>query len=542
MTVTLFVAWGTYAATGCGNTIVGATGGDSGTPSGATGPSASGDGSVGSPDGGGGQPAGDGGLVLPDGAPGIAPNGRLLVPSPSASVTVVGVTTDDYVVYMDSSGIPTMAYAISLAPGSSPITLGPLDQDDDLVVSGRVALFESGENNAGVGTLSVWNSSLAKATQLSTTSCSANVGSSQYATSADGKYVLFFDGSDPACIGGTLTVAAVDGSMKTPVVPQVDLSGNLCSLMLAFGGDRGVAGYCVTGGDGGVVIDASLPEGGSTVNVATVSSFTGPAWPRTPVVVGAQPGVAVDPSGTEVVLVGANGTAAYPIGGGPPVSIDPNGELGNVSSKPGFLVNDGGTLLYTTTNLALARASTTVPATPTLLSDAGAFTDILFVSPDERWVIGTFNTSYYPDSDLYLAPAGAPGPTITLSSQLAATITGDAFTADSSHALYLTAVTKKQNGTLNAAPVAGGAPTVVATNAVAAYAVSGTKIIVDGDFDPNEGTAGVYVADVATTAPPRLLVSLANPYPFMNAARTSVIYTWSYETGASSGIWVLDVP
>jgi hypothetical protein len=457
-------------------------------------------------------------------------------------VSIVGVTTDDFVVYLDSSTVTPTVYAISLAAGSKPITIGLADQNDNVVVAGKVVLFEGNGNKNGVGQLSVWTSAASAASVISTASCSSTPQSGLYAVSADSKYVLFFDDSDTSCITGTLTVVGADGSGKAALDPSVDLAGNYCSLMLAFAGDHAVAGYCVTSADAGAVIDASLPGGNTTINVATVSAFGPPSWTPEPLLVGAQPSVTTDSSGTRVILVGPNGTTMYPLDGGAPVTIDPNGALGAVTNTPGFLADDGGVLVYTTTAQALERAATTQSPAPTQLGNAGTFSDILSISPNQGWAIGTLNTYDYPAIDLYLVSIATPGAVTTLSATATATIYGDSFTADSSRALYLTAINSNGSGTLNALPVAGGTPMILNAAALADFATSGTNVVIDGNLDPNEGIADILLADVSKANAPSVLVSYADPYPFMNAEKTTILYSWSYRPGTTSGIWALPVP
>jgi hypothetical protein len=529
-----------YALSGCTNSLVGAPndGGSTATRDATTTTTTD-------PDGGSGEDAAvsnetDGGpsVTLPDGGAGIAPNGNLLVPSPSASVGIIGVTSDDYVVYLDTSTVTPAVYAISIAAGSKPISLGLADVNENIVVAGKAVLFETNGNKNGVGQLLVWTSAASAPAVLSTASCSATPGAGMYAVSPDDEYVLFFDDSDTTCSTGTLSVAAIDGSNKTPLVSSVDLAGNVCNLMLSFAGDDAVAGYCVTESDAGAVLDSGA---GANLNIATVSAFSPPGWTRSQFIVGAQPGIVTDPAGSKFVLVGPNGTAAYPLDGGAPVTIDPNGELGAENGTPGLLADDAGTLVYTTTSQALQRASTTAPPNPTQLAPSG-FADVMALSPNQSWVIGTLDTSDYPAIDLYLVSLTAPGAVTTLASTASATISGDAFTADSSRALYLTTLLSNGSGALNAKPVAGGTPSVINPSAVTVFSPSGTKVVFAGNFDANSGIADILVGDVSTTAAPTVLVSAADPSPRMNAAKTTIVYSWSYQPGALSGIWALSVP
>jgi hypothetical protein len=293
-----------------------------------------------------------------------------------------------------------------------------------------------------------------------------------------------------------------------------------------------------------VVIDAGLADGGTNVNVATVSSFSAPSWAPVPIAVGVQPGISVAPNGTQVVLVGPAGTLAYPIGGGTPVTIDATGELGTLTGSPGVLVNDGGALVYTTAAQALERASTTSPASPTQLVAAGSFADVLALSPNQSTVVGALTAATHGnDSDLYLASATTAGSATTLSSATTAALLGDAFTADSTHTLFYTGVSHGA-GTLNAASVTSGTPTTLGTAAFYDLATSAAKVL----FQANLNTAGqnaagdVLAVDTSQTAAPTTLVSVADPYPALSSDKTKLVYTWSFNTGSSAGLWVMPVP
>jgi len=338
-------------------------------------------------------------------------------------------------------------------------------------------------------------------------------------------------------------VAGADGSGKTALIPSVDLSGNYCFPTITFGGDHAVAAYCVTGGDAGVVIDAGEADGGTNVNVATVGSFTGPSWTPVPLAVGVQPGITVDPAGTKVALVGPAGTVVYPIGGGSALTIDSTGESGQLSGSPGLLTNDGGTLVYTTTAEALERAQTASPPDPTQLVAAGTFADVFTLSPNQNWVIGALNGGQgFGQSDLYLASATTAGSATTLSSTTTSGIEGDAFTVDSSHALFFTALSKQGTGTFNAAAVTGGTPTVLGTSAFNDLGTSGAKVIFSANFDATNYVGDLLAVDTSTTAAPTVVVSVADPYVYLNAEKTLIVYTWSYQPGANAGLWTHPVP
>ena len=191
------------------------------------------------------------------------------------------------------------------------------------------------------------------------------------------------------------------------------------------------------------------------------------------------------------------------------------------------------------------RAATTAPATPPQLAAAGTYSDVFALSPDGNWALGSLNQSNRGLTDLYLSSATTAGTPTTLDSTTDSyPFFGDPFTADSTHVVYVTGF-GQQGGTLNArALTAGATATVLATNAAGDLATTGAKIIFDANATRTQnGTyADLSAVDTSQTAAPTLLVSAADLTFFLDSAKKTIVYTWSYESGANAGLWTLTAP
>ena len=462
---------------------------------------------------------------LPDGS--VPPSGTQLVKS--GALQLNGVTTDDFAIYTDTSS--KTVYAVALTAGSAPISLGPVDSNDDVTVSGKVVLIGTGASQAGVGPVSVWKSGAAKPATLA---MAAAMGT--YATSSDDAYVLYFDGVDANATTGNLYAAATDGTGATQLAAGVDLQGNVCPPTIQFGGTTAVAAYCLASAASADAGAGPSGDGGAAVqNVATVATYATPGWKATTLSTAAQPTFTVDPKGTTVLVNTAAGLLAYPAAGGTAVTVDATGVAG------GLLTKDGSHAIYTTSASALVRAATTSPPSPTTLSAAGSFASIYGLSPDENWTAGSSPANG--GNDLFLASATTAGTATSLST--AAAVGGDLFTADSSHVLYFTNVSKG-SGTLTASPTAGGAAVTLGTGAIYDLATKAGKVVFSDNFNRQggtQGTADLRSFDTAAGGSSTLLVSLADPNVFLSTEKDKIVYTWSdYPNSASAGLWVISAP
>jgi hypothetical protein len=540
LSASLVAAVATFTVVGCGGSSNNNPGGGAGSDSGTGGPTGGDSGGV-TPGSEGGTTPNDGGGAtgnppLPDGS--IYPHGTQLVPN-NVNLVLNGVTSDDYAVYTDeTSSTAFVAYAISLAAGSKPISLGPVDSNDDVSVIGKVVFLGTSADQNGVGAASVWTSSAAAPASISTATLQGFFG-----VSSDGSHVIFLDGIPAAEATASIASAASDGTGKATLVGSVDIADNFCFPQIGFGGTYAVAAYCEVGDAGGV--DAGTADGGTNLNVGTVTSYAGASAASSALIAAnVQTVFSVDATGTTVVVNGATGTVAYPIAGGGAVPIDATGQVGQVTFTPGLLTSDGSHLVYTTTANALERAATTSPADPVQLAAAGTFADVFRLSPDGNWVVGTLTWSQKNggEGNLFLAATASDGGApATLSSAATSGLEGDVFTTDSSHVLFYTGL-GQSGGTLSAATVGGGTPATIGTNAITDLATSGAKIVFNSNYDATTGGADLQSVDTSTTTAPAVLVTAADQEFFLNAEKTAIVYVWSYEPGSSSGLWTLPVP
>jgi hypothetical protein len=459
------------------------------------------------------------------------------------------VTSDDYAVYTDFSPSTPMLYAQALTAGSKAITLGTVDSNDFVFVAGKAVVFgtSSGndQNGPAGGAAMVWTSAATAAASLGSNVILATQFAAPMAISSDGSYVVFFDDLDSTSTTATIYVAGSDGTGKKALESSVDVSYDQCAAQVGYAGSYALTAYCLVG-DGGV--DAGEADGGTNFNVATVASFTGASWTEATLATNVQSALAADQGGTHVVVNGATGTVAVPIGGGSAgVTIDPAGELGSFTFSPGVLSSDGSHLAYTTTGQALDYASTSTPPSPLQLSPAGTFSDAITLSPDGNWVIGINQVDQSSGlTDLYLASTtAADGGAIGLETTTASyPLEGQLFTTDSSHVVYFTGLSQS-GGTLNArALTAGATATVLGSSAVTDLATAGAKIVFNGNaIGTNNGNyADLSGVDTSQTAAPALLVSAADPQFLLNNEKTVIVYTWSYLAGSSAGLWTLPAP
>jgi hypothetical protein len=516
---------------------------------------------------------------LPDGA--VLPQGTLLVPlvkAASSELYLNGITSDDYAVFTTSvesnttpSGVPDVlyntVYALSLAPGSTPITLGTVPNWNGFVaISGRGVILGNGASPTSQGgtpvatSSSIWTSALAAPAPLGSGVVPYDNARSG-AVSSDGTRVVFFD-ENASHTGWDLYGAATDGSAKTVLVSSIDVSNPACRVNIQFAGDVAVAAYCTVadggatdaGGPDGGTTDAGEPDGGVNLNVATLRSFAGASWTPSVIATNVASAFVLDPGGTKVVVNGLAGTVVYPIAGGAPVTLDPTGALGGTASlytpglySPGIFSRDGQSFFYPTTSDALRRVSVAAPSTPTTLVGSGSFSDVFTLSPDGSWILGCLTWQYTPVPapgpfpDLYLASATTPGAATALDPTPGSAMGGGIFTADSSHVVYQSDfVTNIASGPLMVrALTPGAAESTLAQGVSGVQATTGAKILFARNDDyPTFDLLGV---DTSQSAPPAVAVSVVSGFA-LNAAKTTIVYAWTYQTGKYAGLWAMPAP
>jgi hypothetical protein len=485
------------------------------------------------------------------GAGTVLPKGTQLVQS--TNIQIDGVTTDGYAAYTDVAD--GTLYVVSLA-GGEPLAIGIVDQFNEVFVKGKVVVFAPAATNLGVADLSVWSAANPKTVPLSGSAAAFN---SLVAVSDDGNFIMFFDDVDPDAIGN-LVVARVDGSARTRLVTGVQLSNGDCTATLAFAGGYAIAGYCTQPpsttktlhagvSDGGPYDPVTPAEGGAddggapaTSDLgslsAVVSTFSGPNWSQRTIATGVQSQFTVDAKGTELMVAGAEGLLWFPLDG------ESGGTTIDVAGTHGDFVSDGGAILYTTSANDLARSSVTSPSPMRLTS---GIAHVIATSPDENWVVGFLGLDLDTYTvDLYYASATMSGPASPLVPTLAGTTGGaygDSFTADSSYAIFFTDI-GEETATLYVAPLGANAeaPSLIAPNVYAAYAMTGSKVLFNDDYDPDTSRADIVWVDAAHPTATTTLVSEADAPFYMTPSKSQIVYSWNVGTGPSSGLWIMRTP
>jgi hypothetical protein len=491
------------------------------------------------------------------------------------NVAVGGVTNDGYAIYTDTAS--GMTYAVSVAGGGAPIPVGMVNRDNSLLyVSGHVVYIATRAGTGmTVGSLSVWTVASGSIT-LSTGAYLPLADPAWLASvSSDGSYIAYLD--EATTTSATLTVARTDGTGKVALVSNVALQGG-CNASARFSGPNVVASYCIAatadagsppagGVEGGALdaqavdagdaaptpagassdaaaagansADAGLAESGAQVNgaLATIASFIGPTFATTPIATNVSPTFAVDAAGTQVLVSSPSGLWVYPLaGGGPRTLVDAAG-------ASGLFTKDGKSVLYTTSSGALKRAP--IGAGPPIALVASGLSVIRAVSPDQAWILAS-NKTMGNRYDLYVASATAPGMATALATMPTSALFGDAFTLDSSHALFFANVMSDGTGDFYAG-ASTGAPTKVTSNAWQEYATSGSRGLVNDNYNASGGSSGNGIADIEAfdATNPTVLKTLvnaadANFYP--TPARDAIVYSWSCAQSARAGLWALGVP
>jgi len=355
--------------------------------------------------------------------------------------------------------------------------------------------------------------------------------------SADGTHVLYIDNVTAST--GDVSVIDADGTNKKVLVPGADLTNQNCPPILFFAGAYAVVEGCPAGGDAG----AASGDAGVTSN-ATIQTFTGAGWTTTATIASAATGsfgFGVDPTGANIIYASASGLQAAAVATGTSAVLDAQGTTG-------LFTNDGKHVVYVVGGAVNLVAST--GGSPTPLLAAGGYSGIGGISPDNNWLLAykTTTQDMLGDtlSDLYLASATKSSSPTTLASSATAALFGDAFTADSSHAVYTASVTSG-TGTLTSAATSGGTPAALGSTIWINTASTGAKVVfntnyVSGGGGGSNGQADIVWADTSASTPASLLVTQADAIYYLDQAKDKVVYSWSYLTDGTAGIWVTPLP
>jgi hypothetical protein len=482
------------------------------------------------------DPIPDGGRTLPDGS--VLPSGTKLA---SGILSIVGVTIDNYAVYVDE--VAATLNVVELT-GGTPISIG--SASNRFAIQGPAVLTWSGADP--VAPLSVWTA----ANGIRSISNASYASTSGVALSPNGTRILFFDDVDADRNAGNLSLANTDGTGKTLLAASVALRTASCPPMLAFGGNTAAAAaFCWAvstpdggPGEGGALTTHADDAGsadtaidGSTQMNAVVQAYSGSSsgesWTAVTLATNMAPRVAIASTGAAVLTTGPAGLVVYPIAGGAGTTIDGEGGFGRFT-------RDGADVIYTTPSAALKRSPIESPA-PVTLAPYG-FAGIRAISPDENWLLGYSMIDTRQDlSDLYLTSASMPGAVTTLSMALTAGLfRSDGFTSDSTSAIYYTDIANGV-GTLSFALVNGGNPVAWASNVWIHYAASANTVVFNDNYDEGTSSGDIRVANVGQSFS-SVIVSLADADFYVAGTRDKVVYSWKYQQGDMAGLWVATIP
>src|SRR5580658_890328 len=439
----------------------------------------------------------------------VPPVGTQLVSGNTLSAR--GVTSDGYEVYSDDAA--RQLYAIPIAGGAVQF-IASLGTQFWVTVVGQVVFAWSNVSDADVGALTIWSS--ARGAHAISAASFGILG----AASSDGTQILYVANVDPQGLTGDVYLATTDGASSTQLLAGQQLTG--CFPQLGFAGSYVVVSHC------------DVPRGSGPSS--TITSFRSPAWTRADLLGDAANTWSADTAATMVLVSSANGLLVVPIGGGPGTTIDPEGFMGQ-------LIAGGQSAVYSTTSGSLRLSSTTAPSPRTLAPTFGGF---YAISPGESTVLYYQNSSAA-GTDMYLASTITPGTSATISSVTNGAVNGDAFTADSTFALYSTSNGPcGASGTFNAFSVAQSASTLLGRNVWSDSSATGAKVLFNDNYVATGGLrfgrADIESVDLMTGLAPTRLVSQADAVFDMTPARDAIVYSWSLASGSLAGLYVVSVP
>ncbi len=456
-----------------------------------------------------------------------------------------GLTSDGYAFYEDSN--KQLLYVVPAAGGSS-VSLGPMTSQGRTFYlnGGKAALFLPAVADIyGRAPLSAWTAASGAAV-ISTSVFALDSFYYTYDVTQDGAEVVFFATGDGAT--ATLTVSSIDGKSQKKLVGNIDLTNEYCMPAAMFVKDTVVAYYCLAAPSA----DAAVGEAG--VGALTIASFASPAYTQITLVTLPAPtentplyGPApVSPDGTELLVSpyqNASEMSLYPIAGGAPTTVDPNGVQG------GFLPT--GDIVYSTQNGALIRYSV---ADAGVADGGGSLTLVTSgvggmeaLSPNGNWLQVANKENEYYFTNLLLASATTPGPLTTLWSPTSAAAFG--FTPDSKFETFGTNYSMaigNNNFDLEASPVSGsGTPTKILTSAGGLAFTTGSKLVVNVNANMMTGSADIEAIDLSDWSDAgraSTLVTQADPDFFYASGLNRIVYSWHCASTPSSGIWTMPAP
>jgi hypothetical protein len=342
------------------------------------------------------------------------------------NVKIKGITGDDWLVYLDTSGNNFDYRAIPVRPGDAGVATVPSSSyteisrvpyegsADAMVINDLVFTW-------GGGTLTLWSSALgAQPVTVTGTSVMDLVWASE-----DSKHFAYIDS-----LSGGIYAVDGDGTNRRLLVSTTD---SHCQRRLLFRGNYLTAGYC-PGGSQNAILQAFDIQNGWTSTLQTSEALVSSL---------------VDPNGTMVVAPVATGSTAYTeifnLDGGPGRTLDPATPFIYGENNAGSLTypwyidyNDDAGVLWQ------EYASLSPP--PRVLVDGGV-NSFEAVSPSGKWLVAarSLDGTGHP-LDLSVVSMANPGTPVLMATSTdgksfrATEQSGWGFTADENYALFYSTV------------------------------------------------------------------------------------------------------
>jgi hypothetical protein len=484
-----------------------------------------------------------------------------------SNLIIGGVTSDDWVIYYDSTSQTYYAQPIDGGPITTLYTVAPSLYGGYVTVIGKVA-FAYGWGGQYTGPLVSWTSGMSQAATL-TSSGLAYLYQTEWASS-DSRYVAYLQYTTSDAAVGALYGANADGSNSTLLLSNIDIqtsfSGALpaCFPRLVFRGDTAVVSYC-TAADAGltpIIQSFSAANGWASAIVVPnwVDSLMYNPLDRRPFTFP----FAVDPDGGRVLAASSssgNGSLQlFPIDGGMGTVIDQTTALSASESFAGSPSNPW-SIVYNDDAGALKQAYAS-DASPQTLVDGGV-NYFNAVSHDGTWMLASSqrNTGGW-FADLSLVSTHTPGAPQAMGSSSqydggpiapsAQRSGGSGFTVDDKYALMFTNLTRSNGnlwiGYVRSMSVVPPHRVTLVSNGYAfdAVPIQGSKILLLDAFQDTDGGTGsqayvdLDVADLASGAPAtKIAAATTGSYAF-SSDRSKIVYLVTQ--GSAPGIYVTSVP
>jgi hypothetical protein len=423
-----------------------------------------------------------------------------------------GMTSDGYEIYSDDAAL--QLYAVPIAGGATQ-SIGALGSNFWVTVVGQVVFAWSNVTDADVGALTIWTA--AHGSQAISSASFGILGSA----SPDGSQVLYVANVDPQGLTGDVYVAGTDGAGATRLLQGQQLTG--CFPQLGFAGAFAVVSHCdVARGrwpfdDGILVPRAGVGAGGPHQQRSKMSGR------RT------RPGrwCSCRPATASSWLRSAEAR---------PRRSTPRASWGSSSQEE----------RPPSTARPRARFDALRPRRRPPRRSRQAFGGFYAISPAQSTVL-YYQNDTATGSDVFLASAITPGTPRTISAVMNGAVNGDAFTADSTYALYSTSNDVcTGSSTFNAFPVNGSSSTVLGRSVWGDWSATGAKVIFNDNYVATGGLrfgrADIESVNLAAGTTPARVVSQADAVLDLSPAGDQVIYSWTVTPGPLAGIYVTPVP